>query len=245
MRFLDIMSARWSGHNRAQSANRQNSTAKYFSQLNDIYGKCKNDKKFKLDVLGYSNEIEWTGKRILCRDNGTRHDLEQGVDRDASEAEATSIDAVTSASHDHQSMQVHHVPRMSPSQQHSRNVSAAYVGDSSQKGASSDISQPPPLHGLPSEPSSLYTSQFLDSSQRPGMLDLNSENPTTTEQQQQQHPPMIPNHHPTSTWMGYNTESPDELTAVTSILLDQQYSEMDRIISLNNAYFASDVPYVQ
>ncbi|KAL2823527.1 fungal-specific transcription factor domain-containing protein [Aspergillus cavernicola] len=45
--------------------------------------------------------------------------------------------------------------------------------------------------------------------------------------------------------MGYSTGSPDELTAVTSILLDQQYSEMDRIISLNNANFASDVAYIQ
>lgn len=43
--------------------------------------------------------------------------------------------------------------------------------------------------------------------------------------------------------MSYNTGSPDELTTVTSILLDQQYSEMDRIISLSNAYFASDVAY--
>lgn len=44
---------------------------------------------------------------------------------------------------------------------------------------------------------------------------------------------------------GYNRGSPDELTTVTSILLDQQYSEMDRIISLNNAYFASDVAHLQ
>jgi hypothetical protein len=42
----------------------------------------------------------------------------------------------------------------------------------------------------------------------------------------------------------YNTGSPDELTAVTSILLDQQYSEMDRIISLSNANFAAYVPYM-
>lgn len=42
----------------------------------------------------------------------------------------------------------------------------------------------------------------------------------------------------------YNTGSPDELTAVTSILLDQQYSDMDRIISLNNANFAPNIPYI-
>lgn len=44
---------------------------------------------------------------------------------------------------------------------------------------------------------------------------------------------------------GYNRGSPDELATITSILLDQQYSEMDRIISLNNAYFASDVAQLQ
>jgi hypothetical protein len=42
----------------------------------------------------------------------------------------------------------------------------------------------------------------------------------------------------------YNTGSPDELTAVTSILLDQQYSDMERIISLSNANFAAYVPYM-
>lgn len=44
---------------------------------------------------------------------------------------------------------------------------------------------------------------------------------------------------------GYNSGSPDELATITSILLDQEYSEMDRIISLNNAYFASDVAQLQ
>lgn len=44
---------------------------------------------------------------------------------------------------------------------------------------------------------------------------------------------------------GYNRDTPDELSTVTSILLDQQYSDMERIISLNNAYFASDVACLQ
>ena len=235
MKFLDIMSARWSGQNRAQSTNHKNSTAKYFSQLNDIYNKCKIDRIFKLDVLGYSNEIEWAGKRILSRDNESGHDLREGVDRDASEAEATRINAVISTSHGHQSRPVRDIPGMSPSQRRLNNV-PTYVSDTSLNGASSDVPQPA-RHSLPSEPSSAsHPSHFMDA-QGPGILNASDENPNTEPPQ-----PMMLNS--ASAQMGYNTGSPDELTAVTSILLDQQYSEMDRIISLNNAYFASDVAYV-
>ena len=236
MKFLDIMSARWSGQNRAQSANHKNSTAKYFSQLNDIYNKCKIDRVFKLDVLGYSNEIEWAGKRILSRDTGSGHDLREGVDRGAGETDSTRINAVVNTSHDHQSRPVRDVPRMSPSQRHLNNV-PTYVGNTSLNGASSDIPQPA-RHSLPSEPSSApHPSHFIDA-QGPGILNASDKTPNT-----EPHQPMMLN--PASTQMGYNTGSPDELTAVTSILLDQQYSEMDRIISLNNAYFASDIAYVQ
>lgn len=236
MKFLDIMSARWSGQNGAQPANHKSSTAKYFSQLNDIYNKCKIDRIFKLDVLGYSNEIEWTGKRILSRDNESGHDLRKSIDRDASEAEATRIGAVISASHDQQSMPARHLPGMSPSQRHPSNV-PAYAGDASLNGASSDVPQSP-LHSLPSRPSSTSRQSHFMDAQGPGILNASDKDPNT-----EPHHPMLLN--PTPAQMGYNTGSPDELTAVTSILLDQQYSEMDRIISLNNAYFASDVAYIQ
>lgn len=236
MKFLDIMSARWSGQNRAQLGSHQNSTAKYFGQLNDIYNKCIIDRAFKLDVLGYSNEIEWTGKGVTPRDSQHGQGLGEGVDRDASDVETTHIDAVISTRHDNQSAQARHVPGMSPFQRRPSN-SSAYVGVTSVNGASSDIPQQP-LHSLPSEPSSTYHhSQFMDAqgSSIPHVSDENSNN--------------APNHsivlNSPSVRMGYNTGSPDELTAVTSILLDQQYSEMDRIISLNNAYFASDVAYIQ
>jgi hypothetical protein len=235
MKFLDIMSARWSGQNRAQSANHKNSTAKYFSQLNDIYNKCKIDRIFKLDVLGYSNEIEWAGKRILSRDNAPGHDLQEGVDRDASEAEATRINSVINTSHGHQSRPVRDVPGMSSSQRRLNNV-PTYVGESSLNGASSDVPQPA-RPSLPSEPSSAsQPSHFMDV-RGPGILNASEDNPNS-----EPHQPMMLN--PASAQMGYNTGSPDELTAVTSILLDQQYSDMDRIISLNNAYFASDVAYI-
>ena len=237
MKFLDIMSERWSGQNRAQPANQKNCTAKYFSQLNDIYNKCKSDGMFKLDVLGYSNEIEWTGRRIHYPGDEAGHDVRHGVDRDASEAETTRIDAVTRTGHDRESMPVRHVPSMSPSQLYSSNI-PVYVGDAPLNSASSD-SPNQPLHSLPTEPSSKSQPSHFTEAQGPSILNAGDENPNT----ESHHHSMMLN--PTSTRMGYNTGSPDELTAVTSILLDQQYSEMDRIISLNNAYFASDVAYIQ
>ncbi|KAF4183531.1 hypothetical protein CNMCM8060_003443 [Aspergillus lentulus] len=58
MKCLDAMATRWSG--RVQPS-RQNSAARYFGQLNAIHRACQSDENFKLDVLGYSNEIEWAG----------------------------------------------------------------------------------------------------------------------------------------------------------------------------------------
>ncbi|KFZ00266.1 hypothetical protein V498_00198 [Pseudogymnoascus sp. VKM F-4517 (FW-2822)] len=235
MKFLDIMSGHWSGQNRTQPPSHQNSTAKYFNQLNDIYNKCIVDRTFKLDVLGYSNEIEWTGKRVFSRDIQNQQGVREGVERDASEAETTRIDAVISTNGDHQSAQVRHVPGMSPFQRRPSNA-PAYIGVPSLND-SSDLPQQP-LHNLQSEYSSTYhSSRFVDA-QEPGMLNASDGAPENAPN----HPIML---NSPSMRMGYSTGSPDELTAVTSILLDQQYSEMDRIISLNNAYFASDVAYTQ
>lgn len=204
MKFLDIMSTRWSTQNRESTTSRKNSAAKYFSQLNDIYDKCQNDTTFKLDVLGYPNEIEWTGPP-------------RSQQRDIDQASASHIEASISASHDPAIRLSSRGQGIQPSAQHSANMTP-YGGD-----ASTD--------GFFHHPQSI-------SSQRPDIL-----NPVDVDPEVGQHHQMALNSVPAH--LSYNTGSPDELTAVTSILLDQQYSEMERIISLNNAYFASDVAYIQ
>ncbi|KAL3461894.1 hypothetical protein BJX64DRAFT_150205 [Aspergillus heterothallicus] len=155
---LDSMSSRWCGHAQAGSGNL---AAKYCSQLRGLYYKCQSDESFKLDVLGYSNEIEWNGRNS-----------ESAHERPVIPAEAGVV--------------AHH-------------NSSDYVGSRTSTG---NIMNPEhvALHPLLAGPGSGAS--------------------------------------------GYNTGSPDELTAVTSILLDQQYSEMDRIISLSNANFAPFVPYM-
>lgn len=63
MEALDIMSMRWSAPHEGQNTTyRKDSAAKYFDQLNGIYNQCQNDLSFKLDVLGYPNEIQWAGE---------------------------------------------------------------------------------------------------------------------------------------------------------------------------------------
>ncbi|KAL2845485.1 fungal-specific transcription factor domain-containing protein [Aspergillus pseudoustus] len=157
-RCLDTMSARWSGNSQVRSGNL---AEKYCGQLRGLYDKCQNDAVFKLDVLGYSNEIEWNGRN-------------------------SEPDHVGSA-----------VP-----------VDAGVISHSQQN-------------------------EFGQTQQPAGGI-LNPEHTVLH--------PMLSGAGPGPT--GYNTGSPDELTAVTSILLDQQYSEMDRIISLSNANFAPFVPYM-
>jgi hypothetical protein len=191
---------------------------------------------FKLDVLGYSNEIEWTGKGAISQESHYAQRSGGGAERDATEVDTTHIDAAVNARHNNHNEQVCHVPEMSSFQRRPSN-SSTYIGVTLVDGASSDITQQP-LQNLPSESSSTYhRSQFMDAqgSSIPSASDENHRNVPN-------HPMML---NSPSVRMGYNTGSPDELTAVTSILLDQQYSEMDRIISLNNAYFASDVAYIQ
>ncbi|KAL2867382.1 Zn(II)2Cys6 transcription factor [Aspergillus lucknowensis] len=150
--FLDTISTRWSGSLRGCGS----LAAKYCSQLRGIYHRCQSDEGFKVDVLGYSNEIEWTGR------SSERPREPQNAEPHASGS----------------------------------------------------------LHGQHIE---------YAATQLPNLLA--AEHPS--------HPMLLG---AASGPMGYNTGSPDELTAVTSILLDQQYSEMDRIISLSNANFAADVP---
>ena len=234
MKFLNMMSARWSG-NHEQTANHKNSTAKYFSQLNDIYNKCEIDQTFKLDVLGYPNEIEWTGKRTPSRENESSHCLRGGVQRDVGEQDNRS-NGVISRRHDYPSVSFHHVQEMPPLQRR-QSTGLEYSREAVLNSTSSDVPQPH-LHGLRSEPSSMpHSSQFVDPPE-PVVLNSGDENSIT----EPHHSMMLS---PESSRMSYSTGSPDQLTAVTSILLDQQYSEMDRIISLNNAYFASDVAYIQ
>jgi hypothetical protein len=204
MKFLDIMSTRWSSQNRESNTSRKNSAAKYFSQLNDIYDKCQNDTTFKLDVLGYSNEIEWTGPPL-------------SQPRDRTQVSVSHIEGTVGASHDPARPLPSHGPNLQLSPQHSANMTSCGGGASTS--------------GFSHYPHSI-------SSGRPDIL-----NPVDIDPENGQHHQMASTSVPAH--LSYNTGSPDELTAVTSILLDQQYSEMDRIISLNNAYFASDVAYTQ
>lgn len=157
--FLDSMSTRWSGHHRPTGVATGNMATKYCAQLKQTYIQCQNDTTFKLDVLGYSNEIEWNGRNVTGQ---------------------------------------------TPAQ------------------PSNHLAMPG--HGE------------FDAFKQPYMVSTTNLGPG-----QGPAPVLLGT---ASEGMGYNTGSPDELTAVTSILLDQQYSEMDRIISLNNADFASDMAYI-
>ncbi|CEL11121.1 hypothetical protein ASPCAL14227 [Aspergillus calidoustus] len=163
--FLDTMSARWSSHTHARSGNL---AAKYCDQLRGLYHKCQNDESFKMDVLGYSNEIKW---------NGRGSETDQDVPQHGDTGFVHSQGPATASNTQH--------PEFVPTQQPGGGI----LG----------------MEHAPSQPAILNAGSGSAS---------------------------------------YNTGSPDELTAVTSILLDQQYSEMDRIISLSNANFAAYVPYM-
>ncbi|KAL4866687.1 hypothetical protein BDV12DRAFT_172487 [Aspergillus spectabilis] len=178
MRFIDTMSTRWQGQDQIVGTSSGNLAAKYSTQLKGIYTECQNDATFKLDVLGYSNEIEWTGRN-------------------------TRVDPAIDAPPGHQSIPI---ASTSPSSRHGRSLTAYEA----------DIAAPQQSHLIPSQQPSILNTANFDG--QPHSMILST---------------------------GYNTGSPDELTAVTSILLDQQYSEMDRIISLKNANFASDMTYIQ
>lgn len=89
------------------------------------------------------------------------------------------------------------------------------------------------------------TTPFGDANREPNILTSSrtSSNPYSDEALDRH--AMVPTSTCSTGPAGYNRGGPDELATITSILLDQQYSEMDRIISLNNAYFASDVAQLQ
>ncbi|KAH8692327.1 fungal-specific transcription factor domain-containing protein [Talaromyces proteolyticus] len=228
MKALDIMSARWSEEHRAQHTARwKDSAAKYFSQLNGIYSKCQGDQSFKLDVLGYPNEIEWAGQVSISSNSDGLENAHEEVEHGSHPDKMSAVDAVIANpdSHANGNIPVSNLdaPTMSSSGRHLSRASS-YTQDISHK----SIHQP--LNGVSS-------TNFVNSQSASGMVPTSGNTP--------HHTLMLDSSSASAGPMSYSGASPDELTAVTSILLDQQYSEMDRIISLNNAYFASDVAYIQ
>lgn len=243
MKALDIMSARWSVQREKQNTPyRKDSAAKYFSQLNGIYSRCQNDQSFKLDVLGYPNEIEWAAQisSLPHHDDGVVN-FHGGNQQNAHQEEEALTNAEV-AIIDNSNLSVagiQSLPNLSSSANLSNN-NTLYTGDYPSHDISTSRSK---VQGRLSSNSS---TSFHDTSRASNMLNTSRTASNPYLDDATHHHAMIS----ASTCSGngsteYNRGSPDELTAVTSILLDQQYSEMDRIISLNNAYFASDVAHIQ
>lgn len=243
MKALDVMSVRWSIPREEQDAPyRKNAAAKYFSQLNVIYSRCQNDELFKLDVLGYPNEIEWAGQLFSALNNGDRSvNLRVGDQEPTNEeGEALATTAVTNI--DKSTISIASTQCL-PNLHSSANISNnnIFYGDYPSHDQCTSISK---VRGRIASTHS--TTPFNDTDRQ-----LNI--PTASRTASSPHLNECPNRHTmisTSTCSGnpltgYNRGSPDELATITSILLDQQYSEMDRIISLNNAYFSSDVAQLQ
>lgn len=135
-------------------------------QLNDLYNRCKVDWIFKVDVLGYSNEIEWTGKKALSN-NGPMNNLQGGAEQAASmgSVDSNAFNPNTNTGNDdsRSSRGPHHVQR------HPNNT-AAYAGDRTLNGTLSHM--PQPIHPDPSGSES--QSNHLHQSQGRGMM--NDEN---------------------------------------------------------------------
>ena len=244
MKALDIMSVRWSVQREEQNTpHRKDSAAKYFSQLNDIYSRCQHDPSFKLDVLGYPNEIEWAGQlSSIFNDGDGVVNIHVGDQQNASEE----WDALTNAevtNINNSNLSVGSIQSLSNSSASANppNNNILYTGDYPSRDTSTSISK---ARGRISSTHS--TTAFNDTNQESNVLPASrtASNPYLDEALHRH--AVVPGSICTGSGpTGYSRGSPDELTTVTSILLDQQYSEMDRIISLNNAYFASDVAHLQ
>ncbi|OJJ46018.1 hypothetical protein ASPZODRAFT_142654 [Penicilliopsis zonata CBS 506.65] len=174
MKALDTMSARWGGAGALPAAGvagaagcmvdsetpsaRQDLAQKYLAQLWAMYRRCESDENLKLDVLGYSNEIEWAAESA----SPSRHVLDALGDKYLL---GTAVTSTTTGS----------------------TATAAPAVD----------------HPVGETPFMMHA-----------------------------HPPE----------MSYTGSSPDQLTTLTSSLFGQQFSGMDRIISLENADFANVLP---
>ncbi|KUL86956.1 hypothetical protein ZTR_05780 [Talaromyces verruculosus] len=244
MKALDIMSMRWSVQREEQNTpHRKDSAAKYFSQLNGIFSRCQHDPSFKLDVLGYPNEIEWAGQlSSIFHDGDGVVNIHLGDQQNATEEwEALTNTEVNNINNSNLSVGSIQSLSNSSASANPPNNSILYTGDYPSRDTSTSISK---ARGRISSTHS--TTAFNDTNQESNILPTSrtASNPYLDEALHRH--AVVPGSICTGSGpSGYSRGSPDELTTVTSILLDQQYSEMDRIISLNNAYFASDVAHLQ
>lgn len=225
------MSSRWAGSRRARepSTTRHDISRMYLNQLWAMYRQCESEQDFKLDVLGYSNEMECSVNTItpapdFC--NSSRSGIPQQdmygmatgevhirTDRDyeaAAAPAAPEFNGMTDSLATTSSVQ----PQL-----HEQRANSSASGRPTHLTQGTAITLSPGLGsvgGLGAREDVQRMSRAIDSGTRTSSI-MNS----TNEQP------------------GYDNGSPDQLTAITSLLADPQFSELDRIISLENAYFHS------
>lgn len=189
----------------------------YLAQLWATYQKCDSDAGFKLDVLGYSNEIDWSGES----GSPIRQALDSIGDHVQRESAARGGDTTAEEANTLENL-------LSNSIGVSRHLTEA-VDDASIEGQQRPHSSAATV-STPTQPCENSTRGIRSQNQR--LYSMNHE--------REGHP---------SSFMLDTTQndsevagSPDQLTAVTSILTGQEFSEMNRVISLENAYFSVDIP---
>lgn len=231
MKSLDTMATRWTGLEKTQQTQQPNLARSYLANLWNLYCNCKADDAFKVDVLGYYYESTWATypapARQILEAKGVGHISEP----------ATVHESITQNGAEIRSCQrqasVSNATDVGPFRQPT--VEAQYYGgdlrlhsttvDNEHRGFNSTTH-----HSLPelenvntiSIPQAQANNQLLEHDHTQNML------------------PNAPSVHP-----GYEESSPDQLTSVTSSLLGQRFSEMDRIINLDNAFFTSNMAYYQ
>lgn len=201
---------------------------KYVRQLRELHERCLNDSEFRLDVLGYSNEMSFVHEK------GNNHGVENTYGNDAS-AEFRSIPNSTSNNGHHKN----------------RNTATNQNGPKRQLTNSNNLLQP--TH-IPPEFNSRPTShphrpRLSISSNYPSNRDNTltpppgSNDVILTPTYPPQQPYHIPNpHHPHQhhTVPPPSGSSDDELSLISHTLMGQQFLEMDRVISFDDTTFVLD-----
>jgi len=231
MKSLDTMANRWTGLAISQQTQQPNFARNYLANLWNLYCSCKAEDSFKINVLGYYYESKWAGypapARHVLESKGVGHICEPSTVQ-----ENTVRNGAETSSYQRQAA-TRNEPNIAPFRQPT--VEGQYYG--------SDIRL-------------LSTTvdderQGFDSATHHSLHDLEDVSATSIPQPQVNN--QLLEHDNTQNLLanaaavqsGYEENSPDQLTTVTSSLLGQRFSEMDRIINLDNAFFTSSMAYYQ
>ncbi|PVH87770.1 hypothetical protein DL98DRAFT_556635 [Cadophora sp. DSE1049] len=227
LRSLDTLSSRWQGGQETRSASRKDLAAKYAEELRSLQDRCTENPAFRIDVMGYAKEL------------GTS----EAEDQHISPSRDTALISVST-----------HSPRISSSvqRQKKRKLSQNHMESGHRNNRDVENGYSPGHTQEESSPQRLSASNLREDNSLPmlGQNDLQSSFPAILSPNHRVDAPAYPGTqlvddgfvHPATNFQATeNILGMDDINPISQMFVDQQFLDMDRVISYDDGLFSANM----